>query len=93
MDGEALSGGGDSIPGAASEAIEYTPTVLYCGNFGNMHDSATLFEYWKQLAATESEGGREPEAVAKALRPASSAHRPSSSILHPPSSVIGPQIS
>lgn len=23
------------------------PTVLYCGNFGNMHDSATLFEYWR----------------------------------------------
>ena len=24
------------------------PTVLYCGNFGNMHDSETLFEYWRQ---------------------------------------------
>jgi glycosyltransferase involved in cell wall biosynthesis len=25
-----------------------SPTVLYCGNFGNMHDSATLFGYWKR---------------------------------------------
>lgn len=24
------------------------PMVLYCGNFGNMHDSETLFEYWRQ---------------------------------------------
>ena len=24
-----------------------SPTILYCGNFGNMHDSATLFGYWK----------------------------------------------
>ncbi|OUU19335.1 MAG: hypothetical protein CBB97_19560, partial [Candidatus Endolissoclinum sp. TMED37] len=23
-------------------------TILYCGNFGNMHDSATLFDYWKR---------------------------------------------
>ena len=23
-------------------------TILYCGNFGNMHDSVTLFEYWRQ---------------------------------------------
>lgn len=26
------------------------PTILYCGNFGNMHDSATLFQYWKNTA-------------------------------------------
>jgi glycosyltransferase involved in cell wall biosynthesis len=25
-----------------------SPTILYCGNFGNMHDSATLFDYWKR---------------------------------------------
>ena len=24
------------------------PTILYCGNFGNMHDSITLFDYWKR---------------------------------------------
>ncbi|MGB0743772.1 MAG: hypothetical protein ACPGSB_04530 [Opitutales bacterium] len=24
-------------------------TILYCGNFGNMHDSATLFSYFKNL--------------------------------------------
>ena len=27
-----------------------SPTILYCGNFGNMHDSATLFDYWNQVA-------------------------------------------
>lgn len=27
------------------------PTVLYCGNFGNMHDSATLFQYWNKVAS------------------------------------------
>jgi glycosyltransferase involved in cell wall biosynthesis len=26
-------------------------TVLYCGNFGNMHDSDTLVGYWQQLAS------------------------------------------
>ena len=25
-----------------------SPTILYCGNFGNMHDSVTLFDYWKR---------------------------------------------
>ena len=25
-----------------------SPTLLYCGNFGNMHDSVTLFDYWKR---------------------------------------------
>jgi glycosyltransferase involved in cell wall biosynthesis len=27
------------------------PTILYCGNLGNMHDTATLFDYWKRLAS------------------------------------------
>ena len=25
-----------------------SPMILYCGNFGNMHDSVTLFDYWKR---------------------------------------------
>lgn len=29
-----------------------SPKILYCGNFGNMHDSETLFEYWNQLASS-----------------------------------------
>lgn len=29
-------------------------SVLYCGNFGNMHDSATLFDYWWRLADSPS---------------------------------------
>ncbi|MEO0508509.1 MAG: glycosyltransferase [Verrucomicrobiota bacterium] len=29
------------------------PTVLYCGNFGNMHDSETLFHYWKRVSENE----------------------------------------
>lgn len=24
--------------------------ILYCGNFGNLHDSATLFDFWKKSA-------------------------------------------
>jgi glycosyltransferase involved in cell wall biosynthesis len=28
-----------------------SPTILYCGNFGNMHDSETLFGYWKSRSA------------------------------------------
>jgi len=24
--------------------------ILYCGNFGNLHDSATVFEYWNKAA-------------------------------------------
>lgn len=27
-----------------------SPTLLYCGNFGNMHDSQTLFDYWRTHA-------------------------------------------
>jgi glycosyltransferase involved in cell wall biosynthesis len=29
------------------------PSILYCGNFGNMHDSQTLFEYWRQLSRSD----------------------------------------
>ena len=25
-----------------------SPTILYCGNFGNMHESVTLFDYWRR---------------------------------------------
>ncbi|MDB4345780.1 hypothetical protein OAA45_00480 [bacterium] len=32
------------------------PAVLYCGNFGNMHDSETLFEYWRQAASAMADG-------------------------------------
>ena len=30
-----------------------SPTILYCGNFGNMHDSETLFDYWRQLSRSD----------------------------------------
>ncbi|MGK0309938.1 MAG: glycosyltransferase involved in cell wall biosynthesis [Lentimonas sp.] len=26
--------------------------ILYCGNFGNLHDSATLFQFWKKVAGS-----------------------------------------
>ena len=26
--------------------------ILYCGNFGNLHDSATLFQYWNKVAGS-----------------------------------------
>ena len=32
--------------------------ILYCGNFGNLHDSATLFQYWYKVAeSSKFEGG------------------------------------
>lgn len=32
--------------------------ILYCGNFGNMHDSATLFRYWNKITGkVKSEEG------------------------------------
>lgn len=32
--------------------------ILYCGNFGNLHDSATLFQYWNKVAeGVKSEEG------------------------------------
>jgi len=27
-----------------------SPTIFYCGNFGNMHESATLFDFWNLVA-------------------------------------------
>lgn len=30
--------------------LESPPIVLYCGNFGHMHDSQTLFDYWRNHA-------------------------------------------
>lgn len=34
----------------SSEIAPAAPTVLYCGNFGNLHDSETLIGYWNSLA-------------------------------------------
>jgi glycosyltransferase involved in cell wall biosynthesis len=30
--------------------LESSLTILYCGNFGNMHDSETLFRLWKSVS-------------------------------------------
>jgi len=38
----------ESPVGRRSLNPQSSPTILYCGNFGNMHDSATLFDYWKR---------------------------------------------
>ena len=43
----------DTLPPFYSEPQDQL-SVLYCGNFGNMHDSATLFEYWRQVAEEAS---------------------------------------
>jgi glycosyltransferase involved in cell wall biosynthesis len=32
--------------------------ILYCGNFGNLHDSTTLFDFWKKGAAKLNELNR-----------------------------------
>jgi len=45
---------GLSLPRSdASSAVhaKAAPRILYCGNFGNMHDSATLFAYWRSVLA------------------------------------------
>ncbi|MDG1302465.1 MAG: hypothetical protein P8R37_12855 [Opitutae bacterium] len=36
-----------------AEILKKGPTILYCGNFGNMHDSETLFQYWRQLSRSD----------------------------------------
>ena len=41
---------GQGTEGRRAEA-ESVPSILYCGNFGNMHDSATLFGYWRALGS------------------------------------------
>jgi hypothetical protein len=52
--------------GRGGDASNHTgPKILYCGNFGNMHESATLFQYWKQVAEV---GGQKSEARGKAKR-------------------------
>lgn len=33
-----------------TENLEAELDILYCGNFGNLHDSATLFQYWNKVA-------------------------------------------
>jgi len=35
------------------------PRILYCGNFGNMHDSGTLFGSWKALVIKVGREGKE----------------------------------
>ena len=30
--------------------VSAAPIILYCGNFGNLHDSQTLFDYWRNHA-------------------------------------------
>jgi glycosyltransferase involved in cell wall biosynthesis len=38
-----------------------SPTILYCGNFGNMHDSETLFSLWRDYAQRTETRGQESE--------------------------------
>jgi len=49
-------GGSDGATSSSNCKLESSPTILYCGNFGNMHDSATLFEYWRQTASAMADG-------------------------------------
>ena len=48
-------GSDDEATGNSNSKLELasSPTILYCGNFGNMHDSATLFDYWRQVASMD----------------------------------------
>ena len=50
------------------------PTILYCGNIGNMHDSATLFSLWRDYA--ESADHVERGAHASVLEPVAPAKLP-----------------
>ena len=34
-----------------SERPKAESEILYCGNFGNLHDSATLFDFWKRIGS------------------------------------------
>ncbi len=46
---ESAAGSGVATLGGTG-ASSRAPTILYCGNFGNMHESETLFRYWNQMA-------------------------------------------
>jgi glycosyltransferase involved in cell wall biosynthesis len=57
-----LFGGSDSQKVGEHLKMESTDKstieILYCGNFGNLHDSATLFQYWNKVAESlKFEGG------------------------------------
>lgn len=41
-----LKSRGSGVQSAGEVSIKPTVSILYCGNFGNMHDSETLLEYW-----------------------------------------------
>ena len=47
------------IPNPEFRIMHPAPTILYCGNFGNLHDSATLFAYWQRATSEErrADGG------------------------------------
>ena len=61
----------DAAHVATSPLSQPGPKILYCGNFGNMHDSATLFDFWRQAAvasvdrAAHSVGGATTGAAAE----------------------------
>jgi glycosyltransferase involved in cell wall biosynthesis len=38
--------------GNRKSKIQSAQTVLYCGNLGNMHDTDTLFDYWRDVSTT-----------------------------------------
>jgi glycosyltransferase involved in cell wall biosynthesis len=52
--------GGD-LAGCFAVAAQSSPTILYCGNFGNMHDSETLFSYWREYAQKSEDREQKPE--------------------------------
>lgn len=49
--------------------VSSVPTLLYCGNFGNMHDSTTIFQYWKKLAESSYDASRVREKPEKLVPP------------------------
>lgn len=64
----------DEIP--PSHLHTSTPTILYCGNFGNMHDSETLFQYWKAQGRPPAARKADPEGVTEAAAPGQPKEQP-----------------
>ena len=54
-----------NVENSKSERAEAESKVLYCGNFGNLHDSATLFDFWKRVGNSLKDEAESLEEVAQ----------------------------
>ena len=54
-----------NVKNSKSERPKVENEILYCGNFGNLHDSATLFDFWKRIGSRLKDYAESLEKVAQ----------------------------